>query len=136
MTSISIEKSRASAVTRRSPGSVAPTGVLAQTRFIASKSARVSQVDGRLAAVAVAEPDGRQQASDIVEHLLGLGGDPAGHRAAFARRVPDLAGQEHEPVRLDDRAERQAAGFDPRQGRDALGHVAPPRAVWPTRVVA
>jgi hypothetical protein len=39
-----------------------------------------------------------------------------------ARHVADLAGEEHEAVRLDDLRERQIARFESRRVWDGLGH--------------
>ena len=47
---------------------------------------------------------------------------PPGTAPGVPGHVADLAGEEHEPVRLDDLAERQRPGRDARERGDGLGH--------------
>ncbi len=65
-----------------------------------------------------AEQGARRSRASGVSRLA----DPAGDGAVAARGVADLAGEEDEPVGLDDLAEREVARLDAGQDGDGLGH--------------
>ena len=72
--------------------------------------------------VGVVEAGGAEQSPDVVEHRPRLGDEPARDRAMRPGRVADLAGEEHEAVRLDELGEWERAWLDAGQIRHGLGH--------------
>jgi hypothetical protein len=96
--------------------------VLAVDRVHRREVGEVAEVDRGLDDVGVVEPDRAEQPADVVEHGAGLGLDATRHRAVAARDVTNLAGEEDEPVGLDDLRERVRTGLEVGSGRDGLRH--------------